>query len=77
MHVSARGEAPGQAGHEDLEGRLVPGTAPHGWCVAVRPDRTVLHDGPVVDAERIVRESLRLLGSPEGGAGGATAAPFS
>ncbi|MEM9455574.1 MAG: bifunctional 3-(3-hydroxy-phenyl)propionate/3-hydroxycinnamic acid hydroxylase [Myxococcota bacterium] len=47
---------------EDLEGRLVPGAAPHGWCVVVRPDRTVLHDGPVQEAERVVQESLDLLG---------------
>ncbi len=67
VQLSPRGEratAPGAARHEDLEGRLLPGLAPHGWCLVVRPDRTVLHDGPVADADRIVRESLRLLGSP-------------
>jgi starvation-inducible DNA-binding protein len=35
--------------------------APHGWCVVVRRDRTVLHDGPAQDVDRVVRESLRLL----------------
>jgi len=48
----------------DLEGRLVGGAAPEGWCLVVRPDRTILHGGPVEAANRIVRESLRLLGSP-------------
>jgi 3-(3-hydroxy-phenyl)propionate hydroxylase len=67
VHVSPRGacsRALDNVTHEDLEGRLVPGAAPHGWCLAVRPDRTVLHDGPAQDADRIVRESLSLLGSP-------------
>jgi len=49
---------------EDLEGRLLPGVAPQGWCLVVRPDRTVLHEGPIENADQIVRESLRLLGSP-------------
>jgi len=49
--------------HEDLDGRLVPATAPYGWCLVVRPDRTVLHDGPSKEADRIVQESLKLLGS--------------
>jgi 3-(3-hydroxy-phenyl)propionate hydroxylase len=46
---------------EDLDNQLVPGGAPYGWCAVLRPDRTVLHDGPVFDADRIVRESLALL----------------
>ena len=61
VHIAARG-AKGDA--EDLEGRLVPGVGPHGWCVVVRPDLTVLHDGSVQDAERIVTESLGLLAGP-------------
>jgi 3-(3-hydroxy-phenyl)propionate hydroxylase len=36
-------------------------TWPPGWCFVVRPDRTVLHDGPLVDVDRLVRESLALL----------------
>jgi 3-(3-hydroxy-phenyl)propionate hydroxylase len=66
VHVSARGRAaaPDSASYENLDGRLVPDAAPHGWCLVVRPDRTVLHDGPVEDADRIARESLTLLGSP-------------
>jgi 3-(3-hydroxy-phenyl)propionate hydroxylase len=67
VHVAPRGEqasARWADGHEDVSGRLVPRTALPGWCLVVRPDRTVLHDGPTADADRIVRESLRLLGSP-------------
>ena len=35
---------------------------PVGWAAVVRPDRTVIHDGPATDASRLVRESLSLLG---------------
>ncbi len=61
----------GQARHlrradcwEDLDGTFLPGAAPFGWAAVVRPDRTVLHDGPAADVERIVRESLALIGTP-------------
>jgi 3-(3-hydroxy-phenyl)propionate hydroxylase len=49
---------------EDLEGVFMPGAAPFGWAAVVRPDRTILHDGPVTEADRLVRESLALLGDP-------------
>ncbi len=49
---------------EDLDGTFLPGAAPLGWVAVVRPDRTVLHDGPAREADRLVRESLALLGSP-------------
>ncbi len=39
-------------------------TAERGWCLVVRPDRTVMHDGPLEEAERLVTESLTLLGMP-------------
>jgi 3-(3-hydroxy-phenyl)propionate hydroxylase len=42
----------------------LPGAEERGWCLVVRPDRTVMHDGPVAEAERLVTESLRLLGAP-------------
>lgn len=35
-----------------------------GWAAVMRPDRTVLHDGPVTETSRLVRESLALLGTP-------------
>jgi 3-(3-hydroxy-phenyl)propionate hydroxylase len=47
---------------EDIGGTLLPGAAPHGWLAIVRPDRTVLVDGPAGDAARLVREALVLLG---------------
>ena len=55
-----RGEAVHRGPHalEALDNNLV---APYGWCAVVRPDRTILHDGPVTDADRIVRESVALL----------------
>ncbi|GAB3090534.1 bifunctional 3-(3-hydroxy-phenyl)propionate/3-hydroxycinnamic acid hydroxylase [Lysobacter terrae] len=49
---------------EDLDGVFLPGVAPVGWAAVLRPDRTILHDGPVADASRLVRESLDLLGAP-------------
>jgi 3-(3-hydroxy-phenyl)propionate hydroxylase len=67
VYVAPRGRRPppGSAtAHEDLAGGLVPEAAPYGWCLVVRPDRTVLHDGPAQDADRIVQESLKVLGSP-------------
>lgn len=50
---------------EDLTQALVPGLAPVGWLAVVRPDRTILHDGPATDVNRLVRESLALLGAAE------------
>jgi len=47
---------------EDMTDSLVPGAAPIGWVGAVRPDRTVLHDGPLADVDSIVRTSLALMG---------------
>ncbi|MBX7193393.1 MAG: bifunctional 3-(3-hydroxy-phenyl)propionate/3-hydroxycinnamic acid hydroxylase [Sandaracinaceae bacterium] len=64
VHVGARGAA---CPAEDLEGRLVPGLAPHGSCVVVRPDRTILHDGSVERAEQLVDEALALLRRERGG----------
>lgn len=39
-----------------------------GWCAVVRPDRTILHDGPAADAERVLTETIFLLGAPDAGA---------
>ena len=44
---------------EDLEGVFLPGRV-----AVARPDRTIVHDGPATDANRIVRESLTLLCDP-------------
>lgn len=58
-----RGEAVhrGSSSFEDLENRLVKDHSFYGWCAVVRPDRTIVHDGPVAEADRIVRESIALL----------------
>ncbi|MFP3565009.1 bifunctional 3-(3-hydroxy-phenyl)propionate/3-hydroxycinnamic acid hydroxylase [Paraburkholderia sp. SIMBA_030] len=49
---------------EDLEGVFLPGLVPVGWVAVVRPDKTIVHDGAATDVNRIVRESLALLGNP-------------
>lgn len=51
----------GEHAYEDLSGALVPGTAPYGWCAVVRPDRTILHDGPIGEVDRVVHEAVALL----------------
>ena len=67
-----QGEHGPQDGHswEDMSDHLVPGAAPVGWIAVVRPDRTVLHDGPLEALDDIVREALAMLGAdsplPEG-----------
>lgn len=48
---------------EDMSDALVPGTAPVGWAVIARPDRTIMHDGPVGDSARLVREVLATMGA--------------
>ena len=57
LHLRADGSM------EDLEGAFMPAAAPFGWAAVIRPDRTVLHDGPATEADRIVRESLLLFGA--------------
>ncbi|MCU6497018.1 bifunctional 3-(3-hydroxy-phenyl)propionate/3-hydroxycinnamic acid hydroxylase [Rugamonas sp. A1-17] len=42
---------------------LVPNAAPVGWVAVVRPDRTVLHDGPLDQIDDIVGTALALLGA--------------
>jgi 3-(3-hydroxy-phenyl)propionate hydroxylase len=65
VQIAHRGQRLTLAGHdswEDLDGTFLPGVAPVGWIAVVRPDKTVVHDGPAADADRIVRECLTLLG---------------
>lgn len=47
---------------EDMTDSLIPGVAPVGWIAVVRPDRTVLHDGPLAQLDSIVQQALVLLG---------------
>jgi 3-(3-hydroxy-phenyl)propionate hydroxylase len=48
-------------GWEDLANAFLP-AVPFGWVALVRPDRTILHDGPMAAADRIVHEGLGVLG---------------
>jgi 3-(3-hydroxy-phenyl)propionate hydroxylase len=63
VHLRHRGQA-GQreSSWEDMTGCLTPGAAPVGWIAVVRPDRTVMHDGPMEQLDAIVRESLSMIG---------------
>ncbi|NKF23534.1 bifunctional 3-(3-hydroxy-phenyl)propionate/3-hydroxycinnamic acid hydroxylase [Solimonas marina] len=46
---------------EDLHDALLPGAAPYGWCAVLRPDRTVVIDGPVESAAQLVEAALALI----------------
>ncbi|WP_083941243.1 bifunctional 3-(3-hydroxy-phenyl)propionate/3-hydroxycinnamic acid hydroxylase MhpA [Pseudoduganella violaceinigra] len=48
----------GPGNWEDMGDTLVPGAAPVGWVAAVRPDRVVMHDGPLSSVDDIVTEVL-------------------
>lgn len=48
---------------EDPTGELLPGFAPVGWAAVVRPDHTILHDGPVTESAHLIAESCALLGA--------------
>ena len=66
VRVEPRGsESRGASAWEDLSDALVPGAALVGRVLVVRPDKTVMHDGPADECERLVRESLALLGAPD------------
>lgn len=58
--ILGKGRAARQDRVEDIEGIFADVTNER-WCVVVRPDRTILHDGPLADAQRVVEESLTLL----------------
>jgi len=49
--------------YEVLDNAILDGAAPYGWCAVVRPDRTVMADGPVEQAGALVEVSLGLLGT--------------
>lgn len=59
----------GEGSHvwEDMSGALIPDAAPMGWAAIVRPDRTVMHHGPMPEAPRLIREALDLLDTSEAG----------
>ncbi|MCX7071320.1 MAG: bifunctional 3-(3-hydroxy-phenyl)propionate/3-hydroxycinnamic acid hydroxylase [Gammaproteobacteria bacterium] len=61
--ISMSGEAlyRGDNAFDELANTLLPGAAPYGWCAVIRPDRQIIHDGPIGDAARLVRESIAVL----------------
>lgn len=66
VQIRHRGQnTAGEHSWEDMTGLLVPGIAPLGWVAAVRPDRTVLHDGPLEEIDNVVTESIALLGATQ------------
>jgi 3-(3-hydroxy-phenyl)propionate hydroxylase len=68
LQIRHRGQAlhlaRGTPSWEDLSGGLLPGAAPFGWILVVRPDRTILQAGPAGDAVRIIRDAAAILRSP-------------
>jgi 3-(3-hydroxy-phenyl)propionate hydroxylase len=64
VQIDPRGRptCPSRAGRwEDVTGALMPSIVPVGWIAIVRPDRTVMHDGPAAAAATMLRESLELF----------------
>jgi 3-(3-hydroxy-phenyl)propionate hydroxylase len=49
---------------EDIDGTFAVATNTRGWVALVRPDKTVLHDGPVAQCDQILREALAQLKCP-------------
>jgi 3-(3-hydroxy-phenyl)propionate hydroxylase len=47
---------------EDLTGALMPALVPVGWVAIVRPDKVVMHDGPLSQAPVLLRQATALLG---------------
>lgn len=65
VHIRHRGQdGDPDRSWEDMTDALVPKAAPVGWIAVVRPDRTVLHDGPAARLDDVVREALELLAGP-------------
>jgi 3-(3-hydroxy-phenyl)propionate hydroxylase len=61
-----RGQAldlgPAERRVEALDDSLLPARVPIGWAAVVRPDRTVLAEGPIERAADLVHDTLRLFG---------------
>jgi 3-(3-hydroxy-phenyl)propionate hydroxylase len=49
---------------EDVSGAFLSKAQAIGWAAVVRPDRTILCEGPVQDAARLVTTALALLDAP-------------
>jgi 3-(3-hydroxy-phenyl)propionate hydroxylase len=63
MQLGARsGAIPARANAFDVPSdALLARAAESGWIAVIRPDRTVLHDGPAKRTARVVREAIALL----------------
>lgn len=46
---------------EDLEGTFLPSCVPMGWVPVVRPDKAMMHDGPVDEVEALLEQAIRLF----------------
>jgi 3-(3-hydroxy-phenyl)propionate hydroxylase len=46
---------------EDFTGVLIPTVVPVGWVAIVRPDKTVMHDGPSDATAGMLTEALALF----------------
>lgn len=49
---------------EDLTNTLIPTGKQYGWCAVVRPDRTIINEGPVEHADFLVNQAIQLLDAP-------------
>ena len=63
MSFASKQDASLKDAYLDVQGELARGRALDGWCVIVRPDRTVLNNGPLAEVDRVLREALTLLGN--------------
>lgn len=50
---------------EDFDGRLMPDVAPHGWVAIVRPDKVIMHDGPLTAAASMLKNMLSRIAGTE------------
>lgn len=51
---------------EDIGGGLMPSVVPVGWLAIIRPDKVVMHDGPLAEAATLLKQAMGLYAHPEG-----------
>ena len=51
---------------EDISGAFLPAVASNGWLAVVRPERTLINDGPASSAAQLIAETLSLFGDANG-----------
>ena len=72
VRINPRGEAAtasDTATWEDFAGTLVPNVVPVGWVAVIRPDKTVMNDGPIEEVSQILRAAIDLFAPAEVGSG--------